>query len=94
MTNLMPFMATLNKALLIPLAIMCIVVLCSPAIQITLSTKKNKYIGLIFPAVVLIFFLIIVILYQPGVILSLLMTIGAPGALVAFHIIIRKNMRY
>ena len=80
MTNLMPFMATLNKALLIPLAIMCIVVLCSPAIQITLSTKKNKY--------------IVVILYQPGVILSLLMTIGAPGALVAFHIIIRKNMRY
>lgn len=89
----MPVLAV-SKIMAIPLVIMCIVVLCSPAIQITLSTKKNKYVGLIFPAIVFIFFLVIAIIFRPNIVVSILMVLAAPGALVAFHIIIRKNLRY
>ena len=92
--NYIPCIAIQNKALLIPFAIMVIALLCSPAIQLKLSTHKNKYVGLIFPAIVFIFFLIIAIIAKPNIILSLVMIIGAPAALVAFHIIIRKNMRF
>ena len=83
-----------SKVFAIPLAIMCVVVLCSPAIQINLSTKKNKYVGLIFPAIVFAFFLVIVIVFRPNIVVSILMVAVAPAALVAFHIIIRKNLRY
>ena len=86
--------AITNKAMIIPLFIMCVVILCSPAIQLTLSTKKNKYIGLIFPALVFVFFLIIVLIFKPKLLISIFMLVGAPAALVAFHIIIRNNMRY
>ena len=92
--NYIPCMAIKSKALLIPFFIMVIIMLCSPAIQLKLSTQKNKYIGLIFPAIVCIFFIIVTIIAKPNIILSLLMIIGAPAALVVFHIIIRKNLRY
>ena len=92
--NIIPFLAIENKALLVPFAIMVAVLLCSPAIQLKLSTNKNKYVGLIFPAIVFIFFLVVCIITKPGMILSLVMIIGSPAALVAFHIIIRKNLRY
>ena len=93
-TNLLPYIAVKNKALLIPFFIMVIIMLCSPAIQLKLSTHKNKYIGLIFPAIVFIFFLIVAIIAKPNIILSIIMVIGAPAALIVFHIIIRKNLRY
>ena len=90
----LPIMAMKNKALFIPFLIMIIVLMCSPAIQLKLSTNKNKYVGLIFPAIVCIFFIVITIIAKPNPILRLLMIVGAPAALITFHIIIRKNMRY
>ncbi|MBE5935381.1 MAG: hypothetical protein E7262_06275 [Lachnospiraceae bacterium] len=92
--NILPIIATKNKALLIPFFIMVIILLCSPAIQLKLSTHKNKYVGLIFPAIVCIFFIVVAIIAKPNIILSLIMIIGAPAALVVFHVIIRKNLRY
>lgn len=87
-------LAVKNVSLLIPVSLMFIVLLCSPAIQINLSTKKNKYLGLIFPAIVFIIFIIFSILAKPPIVISILMIIGAPAALIAFHFIIRKNLRY
>ena len=83
-----------NKALFVPFVIMIIILLMSPAIQLNLSTKKNKYIGLIFPAFVFMFFLGVTIIAKPPIAIAVIMTIGAPAALVAFHMIIRNNMRY
>ena len=83
-----------NKIYMIPFIAMIIVLLMSPAIQLSLSTKKNKYLGYIFPSIVFIFFLLVTILFKPPVVLAVLMTIGAPAALIAFHIIIRNNMRF
>lgn len=90
----MSVLAIQNISMLLPFVVMVIILLMSPAIQLNLSTKKNKYIGLIFPAIVFIFFLIFTIFIKPPVVITLLMTIGAPGALVGFHIIIRNNLRY
>lgn len=90
----MNFLAITNKHLMGPFIIMIIILLMSPAIQLNLSTKKNKYVGYIFPAMVFIFFLIIIAVTKPPIALALIMTIGAPAALIAFHIIIRNNMRF
>lgn len=87
-------LVTVSKALLVPFAIMVILLLMSPAIQLNLSTQKNKYIGLAFPAFVFVFFLIVSIVTKPPVALAIVMTIGAPAALIAFHLIVRNNMRY
>ena len=84
----------ISKALLVPFVVMVIIMLMSPAIQLNLSTKKNKYLGLIFPAIVFVFFLIVSLVGKPPLVLAIIMTIGAPAALVAFHIIIRNNLRY
>ena len=84
----------ISKALLVPFVVMVIIMLMSPAIQLNLSTKKNKYLGLIFPAIVFAFFLIVSLVGKPPIVLAIIMTIGAPTALIAFHIIIRNNLRY
>lgn len=84
----------ISKAFMAPFVVMIIILLMSPAIQLNLSTKKNKYLGFIFPAIVFIFFLIVTIVAKPPIVLAIIMTIGAPAALIAFHFIIRNNMRY
>ena len=90
----MNFLAIENSHLIAPFAVMILILLMSPAIQLNLSTKKNKYIGFIYPAIVFVFFLIIVIITKPVIPLAIIMVMGAPAALIAFHIIIRNNMRY
>lgn len=84
----------INKAFMAPFIVMVIIMLMSPAIQLNLSTKKNKYLGLIFPAIAFVFFLIVSLVGRPPLVLAIIMTIGAPSALIAFHIIIRNNLRY
>lgn len=84
----------ISKALLAPFIVMVLIMLMSPAIQLNLSTKKNKYLGLIFPAIAFVFFLIVSLVGRPPLVLAIIMTIGAPAALIAFHIIIRNNLRY
>ena len=90
----MNFLAINNTHLIGPFVVMIVILLMSPAIQLNLSTKKNKYIGYIYPAMVFIFFLIIIVVTKPPVALAIIMAIGAPAALIAFHIIIRNNMRF
>lgn len=87
-------LAIQNKSLMLPFIVMVIILLMSPAIQLNMSIKKNKYVGLIFPVIVFIFFLIFTIFLRPPVLVAILMTVGAPAALVGFHIIIRRNLRY
>ena len=79
---------------LIPILIVFFILLASPAIQLTLSTKKNKYVGLIFPAFTFVVFGVIMLVVNPSSLPLALMTVATPLALIIFHIIIRKNMRY
>lgn len=90
----MNILAIQNKNIIVPFVIMVMILLMSPAIQLNMSIKKNKYVGLIFPCIVFVFFLIFTLFLKPPMLIALLMTLGAPAALVGFHIIIRKNLRY
>ena len=55
----------------------------------TTTQKVIKYLALSFA-----FFLIVSLVGKPPIVLAIIMTIGAPTALIAFHIIIRNNLRY
>ncbi len=78
----------------IPVIILFFILLASPAIQLVLSTKKKWYIGLIYPLFTFIVFGVAMLIVPTHKTAMGAITILSPLCLIAFHIIIRKNMRY